>query len=184
MFNASRGVYSIPKESKYTAVFLSINNKTHSVPRMGQNSKFLFIYPLPTPLTPLPLIPFTTEEITGCTNEVAKGANKAQRNLPSCFFVLYFMVSVIPSINTPESSNDFMILTISFISSFEINKISSFPGLTAPFPLISLSNLFIAFEVKLLTNQGKLSLAKEITTFVSVFFFSKFANQELKDLPD
>ena len=52
--------------------------------------KILFMYRLPALLTPLPLIPFTTKEITGCTNEVAKGANKAPRNLPSCFF--YFML--------------------------------------------------------------------------------------------
>ena len=58
-----------------------------------------------------------------------------------------------PSINTFESSNDFMILIIPFISSFEINKVNPFPALTAPFPLIVPSNLFIAFDVKLLSNQ-------------------------------
>ena len=31
---------------------------------------------------PLPLIPFTTEEITDCTNEAANSANKAPRNPP------------------------------------------------------------------------------------------------------
>ena len=50
---------------------------------------FLLIYPLPALLTPLPLISFTTEEITGCTNEAAEAANKAGRNPPSCLF--YFM---------------------------------------------------------------------------------------------
>ena len=35
---------------------------------------------------------------------------------------------------------------------------------------VSLSNLFIAFEAKFLTNPGKLSLAKEIAIFFSVFF--------------
>ena len=59
----------------------------------------------------------------------------------------------------------FIILIISFISSFEITKVNPFSALTAPFPLMSLSNLFIAFEVKLLTNPGTLSLAKGITTF-------------------
>ena len=105
---------------------------------------------------------------------MAKGANKAPRNRPSCFF--YFMFYCFSnSIN----SNDFMILTISLISSFEINKVNPFPALTAPFPLIFLSNLFIAFEAKLLTNPGKLSLAKRIATFASAFF-PKFANQEPK----
>ena len=76
-----------------------------------------------------------------------------------------------------------MILIISFISSFEINKVNPFPTLTVPFPLIFLSNLLIALEVKLLTNPGKLSLDKGIATFVSAFF-PKLANQEQKDPPD
>ena len=71
---------------------------------MEQNYKFLSRYPLPDLLTPVSLIPFTTEEITGCTNEAAIGANKAPRNRPSCFFISCFTVSVTPSINTPESS--------------------------------------------------------------------------------
>ena len=79
-------------------------------------------------------------------------------------------MSVTPSIATHKSYNDLIILMISFISSFEINKANAFPVLTAPFPLIFLSNLFIALEVKLLSNPGKLSLAKEIATFVSAFF--------------
>ena len=40
--------------------------------------------------SPTPL-PFATEEITGCTIEAAKGANKAPINLPSFLFhVLLF----------------------------------------------------------------------------------------------
>ena len=69
------------------------------------------------------------------------------------------------------------------MSSFEINEVNPFPALTAPVPLIFLSSLFIEFEVKLLTNQGKLSLAKEIAMCVSVFF-PKLHNQEPKDLHD
>ena len=72
-----------------------------------------------------------------------------------------------------------MILIISFISSFKINKLNPFPVLTAPFSLIYLSNLFILFEVKLLSNPGKLSLAKGISIFVSAFF-PKLPNQEPK----
>ena len=48
------------------------------------------MYPLPALLTPLPLIRFTTEEITGCANEAAKGAIKAPKNPPSWFFYLMF----------------------------------------------------------------------------------------------
>ena len=141
------------------------------------------MYLFPALLTPLLLIPFTTEKITGRTNEVAKGPNKALRNPRSCFFISCFTVLVTPSINTPESPNDFMILIISFISSFEINKVNPFPALTALFPRIFLSNLLIAFEVKLLTNSGKLFLAKGIAMFVSAFF-PKLPNQEPKDPHD
>ena len=74
------------------------------------------------------------------------------------------------SLNTPESSTDFMILIISFPSSFEINKTKLFPVLTAPFPLIVVSNIFIAFEAKLLTNPRKFPLAKGIAKSVSAFF--------------
>ena len=76
-----------------------------------------------------------------------------------------------------------MILIISFISSFEIKKINPFPALTAPFPLIFLLNLFNAFEVKLLTNPGKLPLAKGIVIFVRALF-PKLPNQEPIDPPD
>ena len=72
-----------------------------------------------------------------------------------------------------------MILLIPFIFSFKINKVNTFLASTTPF----LSNLFIAFEVRLITNPGKLSLAKGITVFVSAFF-PKLPNQVPKDLPD
>ena len=99
------------------------------------------------------------------------------------FFISCFAVSVTPSINTPKSSNDFMILLILFISSFEINKVNPFPALTAPFLIIFLADLFIAFEVKLLTNPGKLSLTKGTAMSVSVFL-PKLPNEEPKDPPD
>ena len=86
------------------------------------------------------------------------------------FFISCFTVSVTPLINTLESSNDFVILTILFIFSFEINKVSPFPTLTAPSPLIFLSNLFILFEANLVTNPGKLSLAKGIARSATTFF--------------
>ena len=81
-------------------------------------------------------------------------------------FISCFTVLVTLSINkTLESSYDFMVLIIWFTSSFEINKVIPFPALGALFQLIFLSNLFIAFEAKLLTGPGELSLAKEIATF-------------------
>ena len=87
---------------------------------MERNQRFLLISLLPALLTPPPLISFTTEEITGCTIEAAKGANKAPRNPPSFFFFIScFTISVTPSVNIPESFNDFTIIIISFKSSFE-----------------------------------------------------------------
>ena len=69
------------------------------------------------------------------------------------------------------------------VSSFKMNKVNPSRALTAPSPLIFLSKLFIAFEVILLTNSGKLSPAKGIAIFVSTFF-PKLPNQEPKDPPD
>ena len=83
------------------------------------------MYPLSALLTLLPLIRFTTEEISGCTNEATKGTNKAPRNLSFCSFISCFTVSVNPSINTPESSNDFVVLIKSLRSLFEI-KVNPF----------------------------------------------------------
>ena len=76
--------------------------------------------------------------------------------------------------NKFESSNDLMILLISFISSFEINKVNPFPALTGPFPLIFLSNVFIEFEGELLTNLGKLSLVKGKARSVTTFFYLNY----------
>ena len=117
-----------------------------------------FIYPLSALLTPFPFMPFTTDEITICTDEMAKGENKAPANPPSYSFISCFIVSITQSIITSKSSNDFVILIISFISSFEVNKVNPFPALTSPSPLIFLSHLFLALEVKLLNNPGKLYL--------------------------
>ena len=99
------------------------------------------------------------------------------------FFITCFTISVTPSINTPESSIDFMILIISFTYIFEIYIVNLFPALATPFHLFLFSDLFLAFEVKLFTNPGKLSLAKGIAMFVNAFF-PKLPNQEPKDQPD
>ena len=69
---------------------------------MERNEKFLSIYPLPALLTPISLIPISTEKITGCTNNDPKGATP--RNLPSWFFISCFTISVTPSINICEYS--------------------------------------------------------------------------------
>ena len=68
--------------------------------------------------------------------------------------------SVAPSVNIPYSSIHFTILIISFISSFEMNKINSFSALTTPFRYIFLSNLSNTDEVALVSNLGKISLAQ------------------------
>ena len=91
------------------------------------------------------------------------------------------VVSVTPPINTFEPSNRLTILIILFISSFKINTVNLFPALTVLFPLIFLSNLFIALEIKFVTNRGKLSIVKGIAIFASAFF-PKLASRESKDL--
>ena len=103
---------------------------------MDRNYKFISIYSLSAVLTHLLLIPFTTEKITDYTNEAAKSSSKAPRNPPSYTFISCFTVSVTPSVNTPEASNDFMILIKSFKCSFEINKVKPLPAFTASFSLI------------------------------------------------
>ena len=66
---------------------------------------------------------------------------------------------------------------MSFVSSFKINKFSLFPALTAPFTCFTVSVtlffsiFFFTFEVKLLTNPGKLSPGKGIAIIVNAFFF-------------
>ena len=51
-----------------------------------------------------------------------------------------------------------------------MNKVNPLLALTAPFPIIFLSNLFIAFDGKLLTNPSKLSLAPGVKKHLLVFF--------------
>ena len=63
-----------------------------------------------------------------------------------------------------------------------MNKVNTFPGVTAPSLLIILSNLFTTFEAAfepiLLTNPSKLFLAKAIARPVTTFFLPKSPNQE------
>ena len=82
------------------------------------------------------------------------------------FFIWSFTVSVAPSINRPDFSNDSMILIILSIPSFEINKVNPLPALTTTSPLILFPSLSITFEVAYL---GKLFLVKGIAR--SVVFF-------------
>ena len=89
---------------------------------------------------------FSTEEITSCTNKAAKGAKKAGINSPSCFFISCLTVSVLLSINTFGSSNDFIDLIIPFTSSFEINKINPFCAQTVPFPLFSFKSIYCIYS--------------------------------------
>ena len=55
--------------------------------------------------------------------------------------------------------------------------------MTAPVLHIFVLNSFFAFEAKLLTNPGNLSLTKGISRSSSVFF-PKLSKQEPKGLPD
>ena len=55
-----------------------------------------------------------------------------------------------------------------------MNKVNSFPALTALFPLVLRLNLFTAFEATLLTNLGNLSLAKRIARSVTTILPNLF----------
>ena len=126
-------------------------------------------------LTPFPKVPFTNEEAASCfnentigaINEAAIGAIKTGRAPPSCFFISCSTVSVAPSINRPEYSSDFLILLISSLSSIKIIKFNPFHALTAPRPLIFLSNLSNVEEIVSVTNLGKTSLSEETARFIS-----------------
>ena len=76
------------------------------------------MYSFPALLTLLPLILFTTGEITGCAKKAAKGANKVPRNPCFCFSISCFTVSVTPSINTTEFSSDFFMILIITVQNF------------------------------------------------------------------
>ena len=86
---------------------------------------------------------------------------------------------VTPSSNTHKSPNDFLILMISFTSLFEINKANPFSTPTAPFLFIFLSNLFISFEAKSLTNPEKSEAKNKAGT---IFWINK-KNFEYEELP-
>ena len=127
-------------------------------------------------LTHFPKIYFTDEEATGCINkeaigainEAAIGAIEVGRTPPfCCCFFSCFTISVGQSINRPEFSSDFTIQIISFISSFQMNKLNLFPVLMAPLRLIFLSNLSNIDEVALVANLGKAPLARRIGRFIS-----------------
>ena len=89
---------------------------------------------------------------------------------PSCFFISCLTVPVVPSINRPDFSSNSAILIISSTSLFEINRLSHFPALATPRPLISLLNLSNSDEVALVGNLAKTSLAKGIPRFNNALF--------------
>ena len=140
---------------------------------------------------PFPDIAFINEEATGCINEEAIGPINeatigtiiAPRNLPSCFFISCFTVSVAPSINRLDFFNDSTILIISSLSSFEMNQVNPFPSLTAPFPLIFLLNLSNTEEVASVTNLRKTSLGKK-TARSNNIFLPKLPNILPRNQPD
>ena len=101
------------------------------------------------------------------TIKAAKSANKVPRN--PCFFISHL-----------RSSNGSIIFTISWIYSFDVNKVNPFPALAPPSPLLFLSNSFIVLAVKLLTNPCKLPLAGGIVKFVKVKVFLNYLKQKTK----
>ena len=133
-------------------------------------------------MTSFPDIAFNNKEVTGFISEeatvainetailVAISAIIAQRNLPACLFISYFIVSVARLINRSDFSSDCTILITAFISSSEINKVNLFPALTAPCPLIFLSNVSHKHGVDLAANLVQTSLVKGTAKFNNAFF--------------
>ena len=83
------------------------------------------------------------------------------------FLVSFFTASTVPSISRPDFFSDFTIVIISFMSSFEKNKVNHFLTRMAPRPLIFLSSLSNIDKVHLFANFVKVSLAKVTGRFVS-----------------
>ena len=110
---------------------------------------------------------FPTEISVISELKISKVLVQHQEIHPLVFFIFHVLLT--PSINTLESSSDFMILLILFISSFEINKVNLFPALTFPFPFIFLSNLFKIDQAALVANSDKISLAKQTGRSKSLF---------------
>ena len=65
-------------------------------------------------MNPLPVIPFTTEETTGCTTETTKGVNEARKNPPSYFF--YNFNNIIHTFIQNEQSESFSCSSSSFFT--------------------------------------------------------------------
>ena len=74
------------------------------------------IVPSPTLIAPLPINRFPSKLAPNVPNNIL-------RNLSFCSFASFWIVSLKPYINKPDSSRDFTIFMISFISSLEIIKI-------------------------------------------------------------
>ena len=105
-----------------------------------------------------------------------KVLTKLQETHLQGFFISFFTVSVTPSINTPESSNDFIIFIISLLSLFEINEVNPFSAQTPAFLLTFLSN----FSIKLFFALVHLLHLQGIALFIRDFF-PKLPNPEPKD---
>ena len=96
------------------------------------------------------------------------GAIIATRNPPSCFSMPCFAVLITPSVNRPDFSSDCTV-SVSSISSFEINIVNLFPALAAPCSLMFLLNLSNKEEIHLVDHLCKTSLTKGIEKSINGF---------------
>ena len=71
--------------------------------------------------------------------------------------------------NRPEFPSDFMILVVSSISSFEMNKVNPVSALTAHHLLIFLSTFSVTEEGALVANLDKTFLTKRTVRSISDF---------------
>ena len=109
-------------------------------------------------------IAFIKEESTGCVNEGAIGAiNEAVQGAiiaPEIYLLVVLFDVLLFQLHHQLIDRIFLvtILIILSISSFEINKVKSFPALTTLLSCIFLSSLSIVNEATLVANLGKSSL--------------------------
>ena len=97
-----------------------------------------------------------------------KVPHKIPRNPPSCLFISCFIVSLIPSINTPKFSSDFTILIVSSIFSFEMAKVIAFPALYDSSPTLFLwIPPSIAEADTIVANSTSTFLAEGTAAFIS-----------------
>ena len=121
LFNTSDKIYSIPKESKYPALFLLLHTiptlmtllpRTFIIKGSANNDRNLPSSSFPALKNPLQLITFSNDTATDCINGEATGAINeidiiAENSPPSCCCFFYLMFQYHHSLIDLAFSDDF-----------------------------------------------------------------------------